>query len=73
MDVLKVLASVICICNLHVILLSKITPRYYYMFHEGDVPPVQCEASLRWSKSREDGPSHIFVDFNVPALTPRLN
>jgi hypothetical protein len=28
MNVLKALASIISMCNLHVILLSKITPRY---------------------------------------------
>jgi hypothetical protein len=28
-NVLKALASIISICNLHVILLSKITPRYF--------------------------------------------
>jgi hypothetical protein len=29
MNVLKALASTICMCNLHVILLSNITPRYF--------------------------------------------
>jgi hypothetical protein len=45
------------------------------MIHEGEVPSVQCEMSLRWSKyMREvDGPSLIFIDFNVLALAPRLN
>jgi hypothetical protein len=47
----------------------------FYMIHEGDVPSVQCELRLRWSKSMRnaDGPSLILIDFNVPALTPRLN
>jgi hypothetical protein len=45
------------------------------MIDDGDVPSVQCEMSLRWSKSmREvDGPSLIFIYSNVPALAPRLN
>jgi hypothetical protein len=47
----------------------------FYMIDEGDIPSVQCKMSLRGPKSmREvDGPSFIFIDFNVPALTPRLN
>jgi hypothetical protein len=32
MNVLKALASIISMCNLHVILLSKITPRYLTLF-----------------------------------------
>jgi hypothetical protein len=31
-NVLKALASIIYTCNLHVILLSKITPRYFTLF-----------------------------------------
>jgi hypothetical protein len=43
------------------------------MIHDGDVPSVQREMNLMWSKSmREvDGPNFIFIDFNVPALSPR--
>jgi hypothetical protein len=32
MNVLKALASIVSVCNLHVILLSKITPRYFTLF-----------------------------------------
>jgi hypothetical protein len=32
MNVLKALASIVSMCNLHVILLSKITPRYFTLF-----------------------------------------
>jgi hypothetical protein len=35
MNVLKALASIISMCNLHVILLSKITPRYLTLFTNG--------------------------------------
>jgi hypothetical protein len=33
------------------------------MIHEGDVPSVQCESNLRWSKSMSevDGPKFIFA------------
>jgi hypothetical protein len=34
-NVLKALASIICMCNLHVIFLSKITPRYLMLFTNG--------------------------------------
>jgi hypothetical protein len=49
--------------------------KVFFMTHEGDVPSVQCEVSLRWSKSVKevDDPSLILIDFRDPALTPRLN
>jgi hypothetical protein len=39
MNVLKALASIISMCNLHVILLSKITPRYFTIFTNGIFRP----------------------------------
>jgi hypothetical protein len=55
--------------------LIKDYTKAFYMIREGDVPSVQYEMSLRWSKStREvDGSILIFIDFNVPVLAPRLN
>jgi hypothetical protein len=35
MNVLKALASIIPMCSLHVILLSKIAPRYFTLFTNG--------------------------------------
>jgi hypothetical protein len=35
LNVLKALASIISMCNLHVIFLSKITPRYFALFTSG--------------------------------------
>jgi hypothetical protein len=32
MNVPKALASIVSMCNIHVILLSKITPRYFTLF-----------------------------------------
>jgi hypothetical protein len=32
MNVMKALATIISICNLHVTLVSKITPRYFTLF-----------------------------------------
>jgi hypothetical protein len=40
MNVLKALASIISMCNLHVILLSKITPRYFTLFTTGMFRPL---------------------------------
>jgi hypothetical protein len=47
----------------------------FYLIHKGDVPSVQCEKNLKWSKSMREvyGPSFILIDFNVPALAPRLS
>jgi hypothetical protein len=69
-NVLKALASIISMCALHVIFLLKITPRYFtYIWN---VPSIQCKKRLRWSNlMREvDCPSTVFIDFNVPTLTP---
>jgi hypothetical protein len=35
MNVVKALASIISMCNLHIIFLSKITPRYFALFTIG--------------------------------------
>jgi hypothetical protein len=37
--VLETLASILCICNLHVTFLSKITPRYFTLFTNGIFRP----------------------------------
>jgi hypothetical protein len=34
-NVLKALASIICMCNLHITFLSKLTPRYLTLFTNG--------------------------------------
>jgi hypothetical protein len=39
-NVLKALASIISMCNLHVILLPKITSRYFTLFTNGIFHPV---------------------------------
>jgi hypothetical protein len=46
-----------------------------YMIQEGDVSSIQCEMSVRWSKSmREvDDTRFILIDFNVSALSSRLS
>jgi hypothetical protein len=43
-NVLKVLASIISVCNLHVSFLSKITPRYFTLFTNGMFRPF----SVKW-------------------------
>jgi hypothetical protein len=42
---------------------------------EGDIPSIQCKMSLREPESvrKIDGLSPIFINFYVPALTPRLS
>jgi hypothetical protein len=45
------------------------------MIEEGDIPSIQYKMSLRGPMfmRKVDVPSLIFIDFYVPALTPRLN
>jgi hypothetical protein len=47
----------------------------FYMIDEGDILSIQCKFSLRGPKSmsKVNGLSLNFIDFYVPALTPRLN
>jgi hypothetical protein len=40
-NVLKALSSIICMCNLHVTFLSKITPRYFMLFANGILRRIQ--------------------------------
>jgi hypothetical protein len=46
----------------------------FYMIHTGNVPSVQCEMNLSFSKSMKEvgGPSFILIDFNIPALASHL-
>jgi hypothetical protein len=46
MNVLKALASIISICNLRIILLSKITPRYFTLFTNGMFRPFNVRREL---------------------------
>jgi hypothetical protein len=49
----------------------------FYMIDERDtrIPSIQCKMSLNGTKSarKVDDLRLIFIDFYVPALTPRLN
>jgi hypothetical protein len=70
------LASIISICSLHVInpLIEDYT-EIFYVIDKGDIPSIQFKMSLKGPKSmrKVDGQSLYFIDFYVPALTPRLN
>jgi hypothetical protein len=41
----------------------------FYIIDKGDIPSIQCKMSLRGPKSVRK----VFIDFYVPALTPRLS
>jgi hypothetical protein len=45
------------------------------MIDEGDIPSIQCKMILPRRKSMREGDdlSLVFIDFYVPAFTPRLN
>jgi hypothetical protein len=68
------LASIISMLNLHVIFLSDYT-KIFHLVYKGDVPSFQCKTILdRSMPAREiDGLSLVFIDFYIPALTPRLH
>jgi hypothetical protein len=76
-NVLKALASIISMCNLHVTFLSKITLRYSYftLSTNGVFRPF----SVRWGSgcgtvARKINPlCLILIYFNIPALTPGLS
>jgi hypothetical protein len=48
-NVLKALASIISMFNLHVTFLSKITPRHFTLFTNGNVSSIHCKMGLRRS------------------------
>jgi hypothetical protein len=48
-NVLKALASIISMCNLHVNFLLKITPRYFTLFTNGMFRPF----SVRWDSGSQ--------------------
>jgi hypothetical protein len=47
----------------------------FYVNDKGDITFIQCKMSLREPKSvrKVHGLSLFFIDFYIPALTPRLN
>jgi hypothetical protein len=47
-NVLKAMASIISICNLHLSFLSKNTPRYFVIY-KGNISSIQCKMGLRLS------------------------
>jgi hypothetical protein len=53
MNVLKALASIISMCNLHVIFLSKITPRYLALFTNGIFIPFNVREHSGGRRLRE--------------------
>jgi hypothetical protein len=52
MNVLKTLASIVSVCNLHVTLLSKITPRYFTLFTNGIFRPFNVRGESFYCASR---------------------
>jgi hypothetical protein len=72
MYVCKALDTVLLIGCSHVIILSKVTPRYDTLFTKGMSRPFSCSASLRTLKSYGEivRLSFVFIDLYVPALTP---
>jgi hypothetical protein len=71
-NVLKTLSSIISMCSFYVILLPKITSRYFTWLTKGIFRPLN-EPQGPKAMRKVDGLSLIFIDFYVPALIPRLN
>jgi hypothetical protein len=69
MNVLKALASIVSMCSLHVIFLSKIIPRYFRLFTNGMSRPfniIRRSSFLR----KVDYTSLVLIDFFIPLPTP---
>jgi hypothetical protein len=65
-NVLKALASIISMCNLHVTFLSKFTQRYFTLFTNG----MFRSFSVRWdSCEKSKSPESYLINFNILALT----
>jgi hypothetical protein len=74
MNVLKALVLIIFMCTLHVILLWKITLRYFTWLTKG----MFCPFNVRWDPATStmrqiDGLNLIIIDFYVLVLTPHLS
>jgi hypothetical protein len=56
-------------------ILIQVYTEIFYIIEDGDMPFIQCKMSVKEPKSmsKVDGLSLVFIDFYVPALTPRLN
>jgi hypothetical protein len=65
MNVLKALASIISMCNLNVILLSKITPRY---FTDASVPDARIFILLQLGGALTNGTGAAVVNADWVAL-----
>jgi hypothetical protein len=65
-NVLRALASIISMCNLHVTFLSKIPP-IFYTIYKRNVSSIQCKMGLRRSTTarKVDPMSLIFINFNI--------
>jgi hypothetical protein len=70
MNVLKALASIVSMCNLHVILLSNITPRYFKLFTNVMFLLFNIRVSQSPLMRKVDRLSLILIDLNIPAFTP---
>jgi hypothetical protein len=49
--------------------------KIFYVIDKGDIPPIQCKIKVSGPESirKVDDLHFIFIDFYVPAVTPRLN
>jgi hypothetical protein len=73
-NVLKSLSSIICICNLLVIFLTKIARRIFCSTYRENVLSDPREMAFRRSVSTAEVPLRLLlIYFNASALTPRLH
>jgi hypothetical protein len=63
MNVQKALAWILSMCNLHVIFLSEIIPKHFYIIYKWDVSSVLYKERLgRWALMEEvDRPNLVFI------------
>jgi hypothetical protein len=67
----QALASIVSMCNLHVIFFIEDDTEILYTIYKWNVPSIQRKKRIRRSSSmREvDRPHFVFIDFHIPAIT----
>jgi hypothetical protein len=65
MNVLKALASIISTCKLHVIFLSKITPRYFALFTNGMIFPFNMRRDSGGRRLRQKYIPRVLSSFSL--------
>jgi hypothetical protein len=74
-NVLKALASIICMCNIHVTFFYQDYTKILYAIYKWNISSIHCKMRHRQlTTAREVDPlCLIFINFDIPALTLGLH